>query len=253
MKKILVLLVICCQAYAQQLEVKYFENPRVSTTEMNRLPVFIQKQFQPNRYSYTLSYQNGVSYYQNDDYSHLFNDETVYEEKDANIDGQSTTFQGKVEYDANIYKNKEKSYYKDLVDNEVYYTEQGYQVIDKPLDWQWEITDETAIIAGYSCRKATSNLMGRYFEAWYAEDIAVNAGPEKFDGLPGLILLVKMKGMEIVAHHVKEVEHLSEKLTKPTFEGKIYTFEELYSLPKNPPKQPQNSTNNRRTFIIETN
>lgn len=257
MKKIfLLLLFISCQAFAQNLEVRYFENPRISQTEIDKLPEFIKKDFLPNRFSYTLKYSNGISYYQHDDFLSLFaDDDTVYEEDNAIIDGESTTFRGKVVYDKNSFKSKEKTYYKELVNKKIYYTENGYHVIDEPIDWQWKITDETSEIAGYICRKAVSNFMGGTFEAWYAEDIAINAGPDKFDGLPGLILFVRTSGMETIAQSVK---NLDDPVTfeKPVFEGKIYTFEELYTNPQpttTQPTAPQSVPPNSRRIIIKSN
>ena len=62
-----------------------------------------------------------------------------------------------------------------------YYTE-AY-----PLQ-QWQIKTETQDILGYRCQKAICHWRGRVFEAWFAPDIPVKAGPWKFGGLPGLIL-----------------------------------------------------------------
>lgn len=55
---------------------------------------------------------------------------------------------------------------------------------------KWTLTDETENILGYECHKATARWRGREWNAWYA-DIPVNAGPWKFQGLPGLILKVE--------------------------------------------------------------
>lgn len=257
MKKIFILLLfISSQVFAQNLEVKYFENPRMSQAEIDRLPEFIRQIYQPNKFSYTLTYSNGVSYYQHDDFLSLFaGDDTVYEEENVMIDGDYTTFRGKVVYDENSFKSKEKIYYKDLINNEVHYTEMGYKVIDETIDWQWEITDETATIAGYTCRKAVSNYMGGTFEAWYAEDIAAITGPDKFDGLPGLILYVRTKGMDIVAESIKNLD-APITFEKPVFKGKIYTFEELYTNPQPTTTQsttPQSAQPNTRTIIIKSN
>ena len=55
----------------------------------------------------------------------------------------------------------------------------------------WELTDGEQTILGYACRRATCTFRGRSYEAWYAPEIAVSAGPWKFGGLPGLILAIK--------------------------------------------------------------
>ena len=55
---------------------------------------------------------------------------------------------------------------------------------------EWELTDETEEIMGHECYKATAKWRGREWNAWYS-DIPVDAGPWKFQGLPGLILKVE--------------------------------------------------------------
>ena len=54
----------------------------------------------------------------------------------------------------------------------------------------WTLIDETEEIMGHQCHKATARWRGREWNAWYS-DIPVDAGPWKFQGLPGLILKVE--------------------------------------------------------------
>ena len=58
-------------------------------------------------------------------------------------------------------------------------------------DCGWELADGERTILGYACRRATCTFRGRNYEAWYAPEIAVSAGPWKFGGLPGLILAIR--------------------------------------------------------------
>lgn len=55
----------------------------------------------------------------------------------------------------------------------------------------WELTEGERSILGYACRRARCTFRGRSYEAWYAPEIAVSAGPWKFGGLPGLILAIR--------------------------------------------------------------
>jgi len=84
-----------------------------------------------------------------------------------------------------IYKNRNtflvSSIYNSYVDNI-----QCDQMINQMH--KWEIIEETDTIMGYLCQKAKINYSGRNYTAWFAKDIAVNDGPWKFWGLPGLIL-----------------------------------------------------------------
>ncbi len=55
----------------------------------------------------------------------------------------------------------------------------------------WEILDDTLTILGYRCQKATINYKKDNYTAWFTTQLAYNAGPDYFRGLPGLILKVK--------------------------------------------------------------
>ena len=62
---------------------------------------------------------------------------------------------------------------------------------EEPADFNWILHAETDSLLGYICQKASMDFKGRHYLAWYCPDIAVNAGPYKFDGLPGLILKIE--------------------------------------------------------------
>lgn len=64
----------------------------------------------------------------------------------------------------------------------------NYYRYSEPIpEIEWILDDETEEVMGYECRKATATWRGRDWTAWYSE-IPVDAGPWKFQGLPGLIL-----------------------------------------------------------------
>ncbi len=65
-----------------------------------------------------------------------------------------------------------------------------YRYAEPIPEIEWTLTDETEEIMGYTCNKATAKWRGREWTAWYS-DIPINAGPWKFQGLPGLILKVE--------------------------------------------------------------
>jgi GLPGLI family protein len=113
-----------------------------------------------------------------------------------------------------FYKNvKSKSY---TVDKE--FMGKEFLVIDSLPKLKWKLEEETKLIGGYTCYKATmiktvnevgfkpenedrkkedkgTNLLEGFevpkeitVTAWYTPDIAINQGPEIYWGLPGLIL-----------------------------------------------------------------
>jgi len=64
-----------------------------------------------------------------------------------------------------------------------------YIIEDSLKKLAWKLSDDTAVLNGYHCKKAvTKNKQGDNIVAWYTEDIGIPSGPEQFGGLPGLIL-----------------------------------------------------------------
>lgn len=63
-----------------------------------------------------------------------------------------------------------------------------YKYEEKTPLIEWELTDETQTVCGYECKKAQGEYGGRFWTAWYAEEIPVPFGPWKLTGLPGLVM-----------------------------------------------------------------
>ncbi len=93
----------------------------------------------------------------------------------------------------------------------------------------WKLTDETAKVAGYDCKKATcADKDGKPVLAWYAESIPVFMGPMGYSGLPGLILKMDIDN-GITICEVKKLTFQKNKenvIIKPT-KGKKITEEEF--------------------------
>ena len=71
--------------------------------------------------------------------------------------------------------------------------DETFLVNDTARKIKWKITDETRVIAGYSCRRANAVIMDSiYVVAFYTTEIPVSGGPESFNGLPGMILGVAL-------------------------------------------------------------
>ncbi len=85
--------------------------------------------------------------------------------------------------------------YYNMTDN--YYLEQANLAnkeitIKDQSKTDWKLTRETKKILGYNVKKATRiNDNGKEIVAWYTTDLNYKTGPEKYVGLPGLILEVE--------------------------------------------------------------
>jgi GLPGLI family protein len=66
----------------------------------------------------------------------------------------------------------------------------AYLYEEKPEKISWKIEKDTATINGLMCRKATGDFQGRTYNAWFALQVPMSAGPYKFSGLPGLIVKI---------------------------------------------------------------
>jgi GLPGLI family protein len=64
-----------------------------------------------------------------------------------------------------------------------------YRITDSIPALAWKLSEERVTILGHVCKKAmTVTSRGSKVVAWYAEEIAIPAGPDKFSGLPGIVL-----------------------------------------------------------------
>lgn len=223
---------VSLNSFSQKIQVEYFENRIIKNPdEIKKLPISLQKDFEPNRFGYTLTYIDGVSIYENNDFSVLLNTitETTTEEVDLG-NGEKMTFVGTYQESEDKYRIYEKKFFKDYLNKKVYaelFTNEKKHVIDNFYDWQWEITGEQKEISGYVCTKAISKINGYHFEAWFTDEIPISAGPEKYDSLPGLILYVNTGAVELVAKSVKLID-TPINIQKPHFTGQTYTFNEIY-------------------------
>lgn len=85
-----------------------------------------------------------------------------------------------------IYKNKSSDTLK------LAYKHSGKNIVinDVGVDFDWKILNETKLIENFKCYKAITSFRGRNFVAWFTNDIPISDGPNKYGGLPGLIISI---------------------------------------------------------------
>ncbi|HLS11045.1 MAG TPA: GLPGLI family protein [Flavobacteriaceae bacterium] len=105
-------------------------------------------------------------------------------------------------------------------------------------DLEWEIHDEIKEIQGYTCIKATTNIVepARDFPTtvWFAPDLPFPFGPKEFRGLPGLILAMEYNSFYFYAISIdldtrqRNIKRPSkgEVLSKEEFNKKLLKFEQ---------------------------
>ncbi len=142
----------------------------------------------------------------------IFEEEEKLESQGANHSGIKIMMSGQGKKYINRKQNKQ------IFENDILGKE--FLVTDEITNWNWELKSETKNIGGYLCNKAESIVkvsaaeMQEYQDylkkgsnqktslviqsepkdnvitAWYTSEIPVNHGPDKYSGLPGLILEV---------------------------------------------------------------
>ncbi|WP_425629589.1 GLPGLI family protein [Cellulophaga lytica] len=103
----------------------------------------------------------------------------------------------------------------------------------------WKITDTTKVILGYTCYNATllkKNTRTKEYntiEAWFSKEIPYYFGPLEFNGLPGLILELKLNPKQTIYCTSVQLQSKNNKiLTKPTEGTYINSNEEFEDIVK---------------------
>lgn len=220
MKVAFVISVFCIYTigYSQSVVVNYIEKRIISKEKLEATPEFARANALAS-HNYILEYSNGISFYKNT--SEVKNVDSIKEidTKDERQEKSYRITQGHLE----------KWYYADFNTDELLfkiYNGKDFYGQDHLLKWDWKITNETKNINGFECKKAISEAFGYYFTAWFTEDIAISAGPDKFNGLPGLILYVGTPYYEYVATSL-EVKKEPIVIVKPKIADRTFTMAEV--------------------------
>ena len=182
MKKVIIIIAIflvSITTYAQHEGVVSYTRTTYWTKLNNTLPYLSKQEKEKQAYmfggrddwkEYTLLYFNEKE----SRYTHS-------EEKSEESEGYAWR---KEEY--NVRRNFEKNTMNDAMEmlGKVYIVEDSLQTPN------WKILNDIKDVAGHICMKAMiqDTVKKQKIIAWFAQDIPVNAGPERLYGLPGLIL-----------------------------------------------------------------
>ena len=95
----------------------------------------------------------------------------------------------------------------------------------------WRLTDERSEFLGYLSQKATAVHDSTTIEAWFTPEIPVPAGPARYGGLPGLILVLTLNdGQTTYVAQELSLAPLDEAVLVPPKKGKKVTREEFKTI-----------------------
>lgn len=109
-------------------------------------------------------------------------------------------------------------------ENSQYYEPVGMTLLsyNSPVINNWKLINETKIINSIACKKAEVRYKGRDWTAWYSTDIPFPYGPNKFSGLPGLIVKITDKTGDYDFELVKSIPNLNLKGKVVNVTGRHY-------------------------------
>lgn len=135
--------------------------------------------------------------------------------------------------DMNLLDAKSFLFLKDKKSKMIYYQDNVLTkkifVKDSINQMNWNITNNEKKILNFVCKEARTTFRGREFIAYYTEDIALNDGPWKFGGLPGLILEVKSTDGYLSYYAYKITKTKKQNITLSEYKDKKYLSWDEYS------------------------
>jgi GLPGLI family protein len=197
-KQIITLLIsiIAWQTFAQQEGLVRYTRTTYWTKLNSTLPYLSKQEKEKQAYmfggrddwqEYTLLYFNDKGSY------YTFSDQlTSYEEK-YDYSGRKEAFGIKRDFE----KEKTNEFFEMM--GKTYILEDSL----RPLNWK--VLNDIKDVAGHICMKAMveDTIKKQKIIAWFAQDIPVNAGPERLYGLPGLIMELNINDGAVIVEATK--------------------------------------------------
>jgi GLPGLI family protein len=145
--------------------------------------------------------------------------ETKYEDSEEKAEPDDEGYNGRKEtffIKRNFEKNTLMEAYEIL--------SKTYIVEDTLIAMEWKIQNDLKEVAGHICMKAfiEDTLKQQKIVAWFAQDIPLNAGPERFHGLPGMIMEIDINdgALNIAANRIDYKKLTTELETPKKLKGK---------------------------------
>tara|TARA_R110002020_G_scaffold23587_2_gene78396 strand:- start:16357 stop:17121 length:765 start_codon:yes stop_codon:yes gene_type:complete len=136
-----------------------------------------------------------------------------------------------------IFKNRDSIISEEELEGQQY-------IIGEPLNqFKWELTGNTKKILNYVCQEATTHFRGRDYLAYFTTKIPFKVAPWKFNGLPGVTLLICTddQKIKIEAKNLKITDSSGEIANPFTSMDKLISWDHFVDLRK----QEWNKFNNK--------
>ncbi len=121
-------------------------------------------------------------------------------------------------------------------------------LIEREIDIaKWKITGKQKTILGYPCQEAVLQKEGEKTIAWFTPAIAVSSGPDKFYGLPGMILAIESSdGKYAITAISVDLTPIDKSLLKVPKKGKKVTEEKFAKIVEKKKKEGNTNTETLR-------
>lgn len=198
MKKTIIILLISmisAQIFAQQNEGVVFFTRTTYWTKLNNTLPYLSKQEKEK-----MSYMFGGR----DDWKTFtllyFNEKSSKYVESEEKSEESEGYAGRKE-ELSFNRNFERNTMTDVIEM----IGKTYIVEDSLSPLNWKILNDIKDVAGHICMKAMieDTIKKQKIIAWFAQDIPVNAGPERLYGLPGLILELNINDGAVIVEATK--------------------------------------------------
>lgn len=201
-------LLLSCSIFSQnnQSLFKFEEKIKISEKEKKTIPKEVLKNIEAKMLwsPATLYYKQGRSVY-------VIEDKEIKDlENSDRIKKQSIVYSKKMFF---------KDYKKNNLKSQVNYKFETVIINEPLLSFKWKLINETKLINGIKCYKAiTKTEREGDVIAWYTDFFGIQDGPQKFFGLPGLIVYLEH---DFMAYRLKKATE-NKNFSMPVYDKKAY-------------------------------
>ena len=158
----------------------------------------------------------------------------VLEKEDFNMESSSEDHGQEMEFIFKIHQ-PDHQVYSDFSSNQSIEMRElmmkPFLINDHIKEYNWKITSDKRQILDHICTKAVATDSDQQITAWYTTEIPFSSGPQSYNGLPGLILMVEINGgeREITAVDI-ELGPIDANLIQPPKKGKKVNREKFLKI-----------------------